>query len=150
MATIIGRQGNVYQLQTQRQSSCNACASKSGCGTSTLSNYMGNKPIVFEVTDSLEFQPGDRVEVAIPENGVLWGSFMIYILPLLSFMLGYVIGEHVFAMSDLSLLLALLSLAGSFMFVRSYINKANQDGKFYPVILRRIQGEEIGINFLNR
>jgi sigma-E factor negative regulatory protein RseC len=147
-ATVVAKQGNVYTLQCQRQNSCGSCASKAGCGTSALTQYMGNKPIIFEIEDNTDYQPGEMVELGLPEQTLLKGGFLIYLLPLIVFIVGMAAIEQIFDSARGYNYLAFVLMAISFYWVR-HISKTslNQD-KYKPVIIGRMGIEDTSINFV--
>jgi len=51
---------------------------------------------------------GDEVEVEIPVQNVFWGSFQIFILPIIALILGYLIGGVLWAFIFLGLSFVLL------------------------------------------
>ena len=48
-AVVIDVNEQQVLLETQRQSACQSCSVKSGCGTSTLSKVVGNRSSQFAV-----------------------------------------------------------------------------------------------------
>lgn len=86
-ATVIDREGDYVWVQTQRQSSCGQCSVKGGCGTQVLSKVLGNKTSHVRCLNSHDVKIGDRVIIGIEESALLSGSFLMYLLPLLSMIL---------------------------------------------------------------
>lgn len=148
MATVVAKQGNVYTLHCQRQNSCGSCSSKAGCGTSALTQYMGNKPIIFEIEDNTEYRIGETVELGLPEQSLLKGGFLVYLLPLLVFMLGMVAIEQLFDSAQGYNYLAFVMMAISFYWVRHLTRITLNQEQYKPVILGRMGIEETSINFI--
>lgn len=147
-ATIIAKQGNLYTLHSQRQSSCGSCSSKAGCGTSTLAQYMGNKPIEFEILDSADYKIGEQVELGLSEAGLLGGSFWLYLVPLLIFITGMAVVEELIITGNVVLFLVLALLSVGFIGLRHYIKNRFEQDKYKPVILGRMGIEETSISFI--
>lgn len=51
------------------------------CGTATLSKLLPQREL--SLTCELALQPGDRVRVAIDDSCLVWGSLLLYLLPIL-------------------------------------------------------------------
>ena len=110
-AIVTRREGRRIELELLRQSACDPCQLKQGCGTGSLGRLLGHRrrPLVLETEQAL--QPGDRVEIGLAEAALVKASLLVYGLPLAGLIL--------FGMSAVSLnladwLVALASLAGLF------------------------------------
>jgi sigma-E factor negative regulatory protein RseC len=82
-ATVVAVQGDQVLVQTQRQSSCQACSVKKGCGTSVLSKVIGTRVSQMSVPNRLQAEVGDEVLLGIEENALVKGSLLVYALPLI-------------------------------------------------------------------
>lgn len=71
-------------VEVTRTSSCNSCNAKGACGTGSLALWFRFRPPPLKVLNSLNARPGDQVMVALEESRFLTGSFLLYMLPLLS------------------------------------------------------------------
>jgi sigma-E factor negative regulatory protein RseC len=73
-------------VETLRNSTCGSCAAAKGCGHGIM-NRLGDGHRNFlkvssEAFPDGRFQVDDEVCIAIPENVLLGGSFVVYIVPL--------------------------------------------------------------------
>lgn len=82
-ATVISRDGEQVWLEAERQSTCSQCQVKKGCGTGLLAKHVGKRFSRIAVTADNELQVGQEVTVAIPEQALLSGAFLMYMMPLL-------------------------------------------------------------------
>lgn len=94
-ATVVALEGDDAWVETTRQSSCGSCESSSGCGTATFSKVLGNRPFRVRVTNPLHAKVGQRVTIAVPENGLMRGAALLYMVPLLALFLSAVAGEWI-------------------------------------------------------
>jgi len=87
-ARVISRDGNRVVLELQRGSACGHCEMSQGCGTGALGRLLGKRlrPLVIETEK--DCQPGDEVELALPEASLVRASLLVYGLPLLGMLLG--------------------------------------------------------------
>ncbi len=71
-----------------RQSACSGdCHKCSGCGAA-------KETLIFSVQNPIGAKPGDMVVIQSGSGPVLAGAVMLYILPLLLFIFGYILGEN--------------------------------------------------------
>ena len=77
-------------VETMRQSTCGSCAVQKGCGHSLLNRiYPGRSVHVWALLDKnlgKTYQLGDEVSISIPEEIILRGSVIVYMIPLFSMM----------------------------------------------------------------
>lgn len=71
-----------------RESACSGdCHKCAGCGSSS-------QTMLFTAQNAIGAKAGDRVVVTSDTATVLGGAVLVYVLPLLTFLLGYIIGEN--------------------------------------------------------
>lgn len=119
-------------VRTQRQSACDSCKLKSGCGQSVLSKLSSDKSMEFEVKNSFDAKQGDVVVIEIPEDGVLTASFIMYLMPLVAMIgsaaaIGSTIDSELF-----TILAGLIGLGIGFTLARAYSDKHKDDPRFSP------------------
>ena len=83
-------------LETIRQSTCQNCASKPGCGVSALTQVYSAKRhwLKVPIPSDVSLQLHDEVELAIHEHTMLKASALVYALPLVGLVCGALIGHH--------------------------------------------------------
>ena len=86
-ATVVEVEGERAWVETVRQASCGGCGSQSSCGTSALAKLFGNRPFRVEVHNPLQAAVGDRVTIAVTEEGVMGGAARLYLFPLMALFL---------------------------------------------------------------
>jgi len=137
-AIVVDEKDGQLLLQTQRQSACQTCSVKSGCGTSTLSKVVGNRSSQFVVDKTLDVSVGDQVVVAIEENALVQGSLLIYLLPIL-IMLGFgLLAEFVFSIELLTILSSASGLVVSIYAVRAILSRSELKQSIQPHLVRRL------------
>jgi len=142
-ATVIDIKDGRLMLQAKVQSSCGSCQAKSGCGTSLLSEVLGKRFTHFTADNAIDAQIGDEVIVGIPERSLLSGSFMVYLLPVLSMLLAALLADAGLAGAEPGRdLLVALSAASGFaagaLLARAYFRQASSKLLYTPVVLRKI------------
>lgn len=82
-ATVISRDGQQVWLEAKRQSTCGQCSLKQGCGSALLSRHVGRRFSRIAVPADELLRVGQQVTVSIPEQALLNGAVMMYLVPLL-------------------------------------------------------------------
>lgn len=145
--TVVDTSAVAAVVQATRRSSCGSCGAAAGCGTSLLDRFLGRRPLLLEVDNSLDVVIGDRVVVGVPEASMLRAAAAAYLGPLAGLILGAVIGRHApldwlvpgaAAGSEWpSLLGGGLGFVIALLLVARYSRSLARDPRFRPVLLRR-------------
>lgn len=127
-------------LEVVPQSTCGSCSVKQGCGTSVLASSVGQKVIHFKLPDTVGAGVGDRVVLGIPENAVVSGSLMMYLLPLVVMFAVALGADQLLSMQDASrdIKIAVSALAGlgiSVLLGRRLLS--DSPSSYQPVLLRK-------------
>lgn len=142
-ARVIATEGDYALLQAERKSSCQTCAANKGCGTAVLSKVIGNRFTSFKALNSLDVKVGDEVIVGINEDALLKGSFAVYIIPLLIFLLFALLTDAVGAIWGLEgevhiILGGFAGLITGLFIIRHLFSRKINETRLKPVILRKI------------
>jgi len=139
---VVGIEADGIWVETIRRSTCGTCSAQKGCGHGLLNRisegkrgYVRALPGDQSVED---YKVDDQVLISIPEEVILRGSFIAYILPLLSMLAGAMAASHFLAGQQdvLSVAGAVGGLAVGFTLVRWHGIYHRQDPEFQPVLLR--------------
>ncbi len=105
-------------VETQRQTGCQSCAARGGCGINLMQKALNRKQHQVRVSTDLALRLGERVELVLPASALVQASLMMYVLPLLGLMMGALAGQMLFAANPASIIggalgffLALLGLS---------------------------------------
>lgn len=142
----IGQEG-VF-VETSRASACGSCSSKEGCGTSTLSQLLGNKASTFKVLNPIGAALGERVVIGLEEAALLKSSLLVYLLPLGFLLAGAILGgwlaparlQDAYAVGGM-----FVGLVLGFVALKLISASVGMNSQFQPVILRRVFSQ----NFVN-
>ncbi len=136
-AVVIKVAGQRILLETQRQSACQNCSVKSGCGTSTLAKVVGKRSSQFMVDKIMDVKVGDSVVVAVDENALVQGSFLIYLFPLVFIMLAGLLAELVFSNELITILFVVVGFVFALLSVRFLFSKSSLKKSIQPHLIRR-------------
>lgn len=128
---VVAESGGKVWVMTIRQSACQSCSARHGCGQKALATMSQGKANQILVDNTLGARVGDQVTLAIAESALLGASVLVYALPLLLLVLGAVAGSWLSAGGDLPALAgATVGLAAGFGLVRRIMR--SQAGSWEP------------------
>ena len=129
--TVVEVEGRIAKIRLLRQATCNKCGM---CG-------IGQHPeIVVEVPNTIGAGPGDAVRLAVESGNVLRAAVVVYVIPLLVAILGFLIASYLAGPVGLPAYRETLGIVGaavglilSFIWVASYDRRAGD--RFTPKML---------------
>ena len=122
-------------VRIARSAACATCNSKDSCGVSS------DKKIVIEVTNDLQADVGDRVEISMPESSLLKLSLLVYLLPVVALIAGAFLGAELAAVLNMDSTLSSVIVGCSAMAIVFGVLKwldgiSNFKEKYYPRMTR--------------
>ena len=143
-AMVVEADTHYVWVEAADDDSCSHCSAKQGCGTASLQKWFKRKPNRLRVKNDSQLRSGDKVVIGIPEQAILQGSFLLYLMPLLFMFAGAVMGHKVaqwlgWSNPDLLSIVGAVGvfLAGYLLIRRYRFGISGSDG-LQPVIVRRI------------
>lgn len=125
-------------MTTIRQSTCNSCQAKHGCGQKLLNQFgVATSSIwagVGTAIDLAELAEGDWVEIGIAEGAVVNGSLLAYGLPVLLLVVGTALGQ---SDSITAVVGAALGLLAGIGISRALLRGCFGPQYFQPMVLRK-------------
>lgn len=146
---VVALEADALWIETIRRSTCGGCAAQSGCGHGLLNHRLLNNRTAGK-HGYIRALPGDegigsyhvgqQVMLSIPEEIILRGSFIAYLLPLLCMLSGAAIAANALAgTADLVAGIgAATGLAIGFGLVRWHGLRHRRDPAFQPVLLHAL------------
>lgn len=126
-ATVIEINDHSISLDIERKSTCSQCQLKKGCGTGLLAEHVGKRFSRIVIDKTTEVTPSQQVNLAIPEESLLQGAALMYLLPVLSMFLFAIAARWVGFNSIIESALGLLGLFCGFVIVKKII-ESNEEG----------------------
>lgn len=130
--------GGGAEVEIRRHTMCHECG---GCGHGKSENTR------FEVDNPIQAQEGEIVILEMATKNLLGAVLLIYLLPLIDLIIGYLIGDwlnttyHFFKGEGFAIICGLLFLALTFVFIRQYDKRAGTRSGFKPRITRVVDQE---------
>jgi len=141
---VVGIEADGLWVETIRRSTCGACAAQQGCGHGLLNRISDGKQGYIRVLPGAgaveHYSINDQVLISIPEEVILRGSFIAYVLPLLAMLAGALAAVRWLPGNEdlVAVLGAAVGLALGFALVHWHANRHRRDPSFQPVLLRVI------------
>ncbi|MEX0605438.1 MAG: SoxR reducing system RseC family protein [Marinobacter sp.] len=134
---VVAEKGDQVWVQTIRETACQSCSARQGCGQRALASVTSGRANQILVENHLNARVGDEVTVSISESALLHASLWVYAVPLSALVTGAVLGQQLAPGSDsLAIVLASLGLGLGFWLVSRHQRTASS--RFQP----RLQGIE--------
>ena len=126
-------------VKTTRTSACETCTAKSACRT-----LGGGKEMEVEAINPVGAKMGDWVVLGFETSALVKISFLVYIVPIVSMIIGAVIGQKIalsyqYNGSVLSAIVGFLFFFLAFLFIKSTGNKMAKKNEYRPKIIRIIK-----------
>lgn len=134
--TVVHSDATALVVQVQRKSTCGSCQARSGCGNGVLSQVFGRQPIEFRLPPEPDLKPGALVTLAVPDQSVVSGALVMYLLPLLALIIPAVLLGH-WAPAWPEWVHILAGVAGfllSLIWIRRWMRQRTQ--RYTPIMLR--------------
>lgn len=124
-ATVISQDAHQVWVEAERQSTCGQCQARKGCGTGLLAKHVGQRFSRIAVSTNENLKVGQQVIVSIPEQALLTGAFMMYLLPLLLMFAAATLARMANSGELLEILAGLSGLVAGFYFVKTRLKNKN-------------------------
>ncbi|WP_140921392.1 SoxR-reducing system protein RseC [Limnobaculum xujianqingii] len=135
-ATVIDWQQGIATLRCEQQAGCSSCQSKASCGTRVL-NKLGPQVIHdLQIPVEQPLSPGQRVELGIPESGVLLSALLVYMVPLLGILLCSGLFYYGLGSDIAAIIGAIVGGVSGFVIARFYAAKFATNASVHPIILQ--------------
>jgi len=138
---IVAIQADGVWVETIRSSTCGACSLQKGCGHGLLSRIgEGRRGYIKVLPGALSLSDcsvNDRVRISIPEEVILRGSAVVYMVPLSCMLLGAGLSAGLWpGGTDLAAMVgALVGLGTGLVLVRWHAWRHRYDSSLQPTLL---------------
>jgi sigma-E factor negative regulatory protein RseC len=143
---VVAIESDGLWVETIRKTTCGSCAAQKGCGHGLLNSISAGRRSLIRVLPG-ELQPSqcridDEVQISIPDEVILRGSFIVYIMPLAFMLLGTILASGFASNADLGG--ALGAAAGfvlGFALVRLHAWRHKDDHSLQPTLVEILHSE---------
>ena len=139
---VVAVEADALWVETIRRSTCGSCAARQGCGHGLLNRIADGRSSYIRVlrpptADTRPCEVDDQVRISIPEQVILRGSVVVYLLPLLCMLTGAAVAEQLLtsAPQPAAVAGAVLGLGLGFALVRWHARRHRHDRQLQPTLL---------------
>ena len=137
-ATVVDVRPDALVVETIQQSTCGSCAARKGCGQGVLAKYLSSSSYFHIALDgespvSSTYRVGDSVTIAMDELALVRASMWLYLMPIMGFLLGAVLGNTLSELASIIGALAGLVIAAGLSKYRA--NRVADDPRYSPVLV---------------
>lgn len=149
-ACVVEVDGDKAQVVVTRHSACSKCNEDCILG---LDESHEQDEMYVEVKNDKNVEIGDTVNIELKDSSLVLGSLMIYLVPLLFFVLGYFVGSNLsFLFGSISqelsgIVFSFIFLYVSYLFTKRVDKKLSENKKFQSEITGIVsKNNEIGVD----
>lgn len=125
---------SLAKVKTQRQSACQSCELKSGCGQGLLNQLSNSKGLVIDLENRIHAIKGDIVLLSLPDEGLVSAALLMFIAPLIGLIVGGGLGAFLSFSEPIVAFCGLVGFGLGLGFVRLVSARREDDPRFKPVM----------------
>ena len=134
--TVVNTAVTTATLEIERKTACGICGQTRGCGNSIWGKLFAHQSTAFKAQNRINAKVGDSVIVGINEKALLKSAMLLYIVPLVTMLIGAILAKQLNT-SELSAMLgAVVGLVLGLLWVKGHTMSSSYFKLQQPVILR--------------
>jgi sigma-E factor negative regulatory protein RseC len=151
---VVAIEPDCLWVETIRQSTCNSCSAQKGCGHGMMnkvaSGRLSHMRVLLRELDPTDFAVDDEVEIGIPEQILVTGALLVYLLPLVSMLAGAALVSQWWQSDVVAFCGAFSGFLTGFGLVRYHALRNRDNMDLQPVVLpKRYSRSSIAIQTVN-
>jgi sigma-E factor negative regulatory protein RseC len=133
-------------LEIERKTACGLCGQTRGCGNSIWGKLFAHQSTAFKAQNRINAKVGDSVIVGINESALLKSALLLYILPLVTLLIGAILATQIRDTNGSAMLGAAVGLVLGLVWVKGH-TMSNSYFKLQQPVVLRLATQEAPINF---
>ena len=133
-------------LEIERKIACGLCGKTRGCGNSIWGKLFAHQSTAFKAQNCINAKVGDSVIVSINESALLKSALLLYILPLVTMLIGAILATQIYDTNGYAMLGALVGLVLGFVWVKGH-TMSNSYFKLQQPVILRLAMQETTVSF---
>lgn len=134
---VIELKGNQAKVQMKENPACESCPGHGACYA--IGSLFGKRVMVMEALNQEGAKVGQQVVVSFKSEQVPKASLIMFIIPVAGLLIGSIFGYYlnVWGNRDISsLIFGILGVTVTFLAIKRYCRKYEQDHSYTPTIIR--------------
>ncbi len=132
-------------LEIERKTACGLCGKTRGCGNAIWGKLFAHQSTAFKAQNRINAKVGDSVIVGINERALLKSALLLYILPLVTMMIGAILVNNFVHTDAAAIIGALAGLMLGLVWVKGHTASSRYFLQQQPVILRLAMQSDLEI-----
>jgi len=124
-AKVVACDEQTVLLEAERESTCDGCKLKQGCGTGLLDKHVGQRFSTITVAKTHNVEVGQEVHLGIPEQRLLQGALLMYIVPLLFLFVAAGLAKFFSVNQEIEIIAGISGLLVGFYWIRNILKNKN-------------------------
>lgn len=148
---VVAVEAESLWVETIRKSTCGSCAARKGCGHGLLNRigdgHTGYVRVLSGTVAANQCDIDDQVRIGIPEQVILRGSLVLYMLPLACMLAGAAGAQAMWPAAPESAAVSgtVIGLALGFILVRWHARRHRHDRALQPTLLAVLPRETLPV-----
>lgn len=139
---VVAIEANSLWVETIRKSTCNSCSAQKGCGHGLINKYSAGRAhhvrALLDGQSAADYHVDDEVEIAIPEQVLIRGAFLVYLLPLVTMLAVAVLADHWWHSDAAAVIGAVVGFIAGIAVTRLHGARNANEVSQQPVVVRQI------------
>lgn len=135
---VVALESDSLWVETIRSSTCNSCSAQKGCGHGILNKVAnGRRNYVRALLvdrPASDFQIDDEVEISIPEQVLVGGALLVYLMPLLAMLAGALLLSQWFVSDFVQFIGAVAGFCVGLLLVRVHAFYHRDNVDYQPLV----------------
>jgi sigma-E factor negative regulatory protein RseC len=90
---VVDLQQGFARVEAERKTACGACNAADSCSSGVLSRLFAARKVSLTVKNTIGARIGDKVTIEVSDKGFLYGTFLVYLFPLLTMLATAILGK---------------------------------------------------------
>ncbi|MFV1921787.1 MAG: SoxR reducing system RseC family protein [Methylotenera sp.] len=134
----------IATIEVVRKTACGLCGKTRGCGNAIWGKIFAHNNTSFKARNIINARVGQHVIVGIDENALMKSALLLYIVPLVTMLIGTILMSQLYESDIAQMLGAFLGLIIGFFWVKGHTAGQLYYQKHQPKVLRLdIVGQEV-------
>lgn len=141
VARVVAVESDSLWVETIRKTTCGTCAAQKGCGHGLMNQYASGRRSYIRVLPGVKHASDcridDQVLISIPEEVILRGSMIAYLLPVMLMIAGAAAGAWLFPdiQDGAAAIGAFSGMGAGYLLVRLHSHVHRKDASFQPTLV---------------
>ena len=138
---VVAIESDCLWVETIRQSTCGSCSAQKGCGHGILNQVASGRRthlrVLLRDLPASDFAIDDEVNISIPEQVLVMGALLVYLLPLLTMLAAATLVSQWWAGDVPTFIAAVLGFIAGIGLVKYHAVKHCDDPDLQPVVMAK-------------